>query len=181
MGVAWFFTFYPKLSQYSVREKRNDIKRLYIKGTMILLLTFIVLGAGAILLGSSILIFIKSKTLLLPEGYLFLMLLFSFLENNQGIAQNIILARNEVPAFKANMISGVVAVLLFFLMFKLTSLGVLSLILCTGFSMSIYLNWKMPYVVAKELQLTFKDYKWVLKEFWNENKKLVSLQNKNIA
>ena len=178
LGVAWFFTFFPKLSQYSVQEKQNDKKRIYIKGTVILLLTFVVLGTGLILFGNPILILIKSKTFLLSGGYLFLMLLFSFLEQNQGMAQNIILARNEVAFFKANILSGIVSVLLLFLMFTFTSLGVLSLILCTGLAMSIYLNWKLPYVVAKELQLTFKDYIWVIKEFWNENKKLLYRANK---
>ena len=171
LGVAWFLTFLPKLSQYSVQEKQSDRKRLYIKGKMALLLTFVVLGGSLILFGNHMLIFIQSKTLLLPGSYLFLMLFFSLLEQNQGIAQNIILARNEVAFFKANILSGFMSILLLFLMFKFTSLGVLSLILCTGLALSFYLNWKLPYVVAKELQLTFKDYIWVIKEFWNENKK----------
>ena len=169
LGLGWFYTFYPKLSQYSVQEKLDDKKRLYIKSIMALLLTFIVLGSLLILLGNPILIFIKAKTLLLSGSYLFLILLFSLLEQNQGMAQNIILARNEVAFFKANILSGVVAVALLFLMFKFTSLGVLSLILCTGLAMSFYLNWKLPYVVAKELQLKFKDFVWIINEFWNEN------------
>jgi len=161
LGAVWFFTFYPKLSQYSIQEKQSDRKRLYIKGTIALLLIFIVLGSLFILFGNHVLVFINSKTFLLSSCYLFLMLLFAFLEQNQVIAQNIILARNEVAFFKANMLSGIISVLLLFLMFKFTSLGVLSLILCTGLTLCIYLNWKLPYVVAKELQLTFKDYKKV--------------------
>jgi len=175
LGIAWFFTFYPKLSQYSIRESRNDIKRLYIKGTIILLLTFIVLGTGAILFGDPVLVFIKSKTLLLPGSYLFLMLLFSFLEQNQGIAANIFLAKNEVPFFKSNLISGVLAVLFLFLMLKYTNLGVLSLILSTGLALSLFLNWYWPMAAAKQLNLTVNDYVWVIKEFWEENLKKIKL------
>ncbi|MDR0812276.1 MAG: lipopolysaccharide biosynthesis protein [Paludibacter sp.] len=170
LGVAWFFTFYPKLSQYSVQEKRNDIKRLYIKGTTALLLITVVLGGLFILLGNPILIFIHSKTLLLSGGYLFLMLLFMFLEQNQGIAQNVILAKNEVAFFKANIFSGVFSVLLLLVMFKYTSFGVLSLILCTGLTMTAYLNWRLPFVLIKKLNLTLHDYITVISQFWKENK-----------
>jgi O-antigen/teichoic acid export membrane protein len=170
LGVAWFFTFYPKLSQYSVQEKRSDIKRLYIKGTMALLLTTIVLGALFILLGNHILIFIHSKTLLLSGSYLLLMLLFMFLEQNQGIAQNVILAKNEVAFFRANIFSGVFSVLLLLVMFKYTSLGILSLILCTGLTMTAYLNWRLPLVLIKKLNLTLHDYITVISQFWKENK-----------
>jgi len=172
LGMAWFLTFYPKLSQYSIQEKQSDKKRFYIKGTTMLLLTFVILGSLFILFGNHILILIESRTLLLSGSYLFLLLFFTFLEQNQVIAQHIILARNEVVFFKANILSGVVSILLLLLMFTFTSLGVLSLILCTGLAMSVYLNWKLPYVVAKELHLKFKDYIWVIKEFWRENKKI---------
>ena len=161
IGIAWFNTFYPKLSQYSVQEKQNDRKRLYIKGNMALLLTFIVLGSLLILSGSHILTFIQSQTSLLSGSYLFLMLLFLFLEQNQVIAHNMILAKNEVAFFKANIISGIVSIALLFIMLQFTSLGVLSLILCTGLALNVYLGWKLPYTVAKEIQLTLKDYKEV--------------------
>jgi O-antigen/teichoic acid export membrane protein len=169
IGIAWFNTFYPKLSQYSVQEKQTDRKRLYIKGSVALVLTFITLGGLFILFGNYILILIQSKTLLLSKGYLFLILLFVFLEQNQSMAQQIILAKNEVAFFKANILSGIVTLALLFVMLQYTSLGVLSLILCTGLALNIYLGWKLPYTVAKELQVTFKDYIRIIKEFWNEN------------
>ncbi|MDR2824691.1 MAG: hypothetical protein LBB41_05770, partial [Prevotellaceae bacterium] len=31
MAAAWFVTFYPKIAQYSVQRRENDVKRLYIK------------------------------------------------------------------------------------------------------------------------------------------------------
>jgi O-antigen/teichoic acid export membrane protein len=173
LGSAWFQTFYPKLSQYSVHEKQNDRKRIYIKGTTILLLTFIILGALLILLGNHILVFIHSKTLMLSGWYLFLMLLFAFLEQNQTMSLQFFIAKNEVIFFKANIFTGIAAIILLILMLNYTSWGVLSLILCTGLAMSVFLNWKLPYMVAKELQLSFKDYICTIKDFWAENKKTV--------
>ena len=70
-----------------------------------------------------------------------------------------ILAKNEVSFFKANIISGIVSIVLLFIMLQFTSLGVLSLILCTGLALNVYIGWKLPYTVAKEIQLTLKDYK----------------------
>ncbi len=173
LGGIWFFTFYPKLSQYTVQEKQNDMKRLYIKGTLFLLLTFIVLGTGLILLGNPILILLKSKTFLLQKSYLFLLLLFSLFEQNQVIAQNMIFAKNKVAFFKANILSGIAVIIILYLMLRFTNLGILSLILSTGIVMSLYLNWRVPLDIIQSMNLSFYDYIKVIKEFWKENKKTI--------
>ncbi len=169
LGVGWFSTFFPKISEYIVHGKQDDIKRLYIKGFLTLLSVFIVLGCGMMLLGNPVLTLIKSKTMLLDNKYLFVLIAFSFLEQNQSIASNILLARNEVPFFKSNIASGIITVLLLWLMFKFTELGVWSLILSSGIAMSLYVNWKWPLVVYKDLKLRPKDFLLTAKVLWTEN------------
>ena len=162
LGLTWYFTFYSQTAQYRVREDINGVKRLYIKGNLNLIIMFIVAGGGLLMFGSDLLLFIKSKTSLLCNRYLFLMLLFSFLEARQAMANGTLIAKNEVPFFKADIISGVCAVLILLLMFNFTSLGVLSMILATGLALCAYMNWKIPATLAKEIQLTLKDYKKVV-------------------
>lgn len=170
LSVTWFSTFVPQFSQYSVRNQKEDTKRLYLKAIIISFAIFAALGIPFILFGDNILILIKSKTLLLSGTYLFLMLIFSFLEANQWISSYILLARNEVPFYKSNIISGILTIILLWLMLKFTSFGVLSLILSAGIAMCIYVNWKWPLVTIKDLKITPKDYILVMKNFFKKNK-----------
>jgi O-antigen/teichoic acid export membrane protein len=162
LGLIWYNTYYSKTSQYRVRDDIDGVKRLYIKGTLNLILMFVIGGSLLLMFGNDVLLLIKSKTLLLCSGYLFLMLLFSFLDARQIMANGNLIAKNEVPFFKADIISGVSSVLLLLLMFNFTSLGVLSLILATGLVLCAYMSWKIPLTLAKEIKLTLKDYKKVI-------------------
>jgi hypothetical protein len=171
LGLAWYSTFYSKTSQYRVKEDVASTKRLYIKGNLNLILMFILGGSGLLLFGSDIFLLIKSNTALLCSGYLFLMLLFSFLDARQVMANGTILAKNEVPFFKADIISGVCSVVVLFLMFHFTSLGVLSIILATGLVSCAYMNWKVPLTVAREIRLTWRDYQKVVWSYLKNNEK----------
>ena len=169
LSVTWFSTFVPQFSQYSVRNQKEDTKRLYLKAIIISLAIFVVLGVPFILFGDTILILIKSKTFLLSGTYLLLMLIFSFLEANQWISSYILLARNEVPFYKSNIISGVLTVALLWIMLNFTSLGVLSLIFSAGIAMCVYVNWKWPLVTIIDLKIMPKDYIFVMKSFFKKN------------
>ena len=165
LGLTWYYTFLPVMAKYRVRDDSNGVKRLFIKGEIILLFVFATLGIVFLLFGNDVLLLIKSKTYLLCGGYLFLMLLFSLLESNQNMAYGVLITKNEVPFFRANIFSGILSVLVLWLMLKFTSLGVLSFILATGLTLSLYLNWKLPLEVAKEINLKVKDYWTVLKSY----------------
>ena len=158
IGMTWFYTFSVQMAQYRVKADNWGVKRLYIKGQLSVLLVFIVGGGLFLLFGNDILMYIKSKTLLLCSNYLLLMLLFSLLEYNYNIANGTIITKNEVPFFKAEITTGVLSVILLWSMLRFTGLGVLSLILATGIALCSYLAWKVPATVAKEISLTFKDY-----------------------
>jgi O-antigen/teichoic acid export membrane protein len=171
LGLAWYHTFYSQTAQYRVRENIDGVKRLYIKGTLNLIFMFIIGGSILLMFGNDVLLFIKSKTPLLCSNYLFLMLLFVFFEARQIMANGTLIAKNEVPFFKADIISGVCSVLVLLLMFNFTSLGVLSLILSTGLVLCVYMNWKVPITLAKEIRLTLKDYKKVVYSYLTKIKR----------
>jgi O-antigen/teichoic acid export membrane protein len=170
LSITWFSTFVPQFSQYSVRNQKDDTKRLYLKAIIITFAIFVAVGVPFILFGDTILVLIKSKTFLLSGSYLLLMLIFSFLEANQWISSYILLARNEVPFYKSNIISGVLTVALLWIMLKFTSLGVLSLIFSAGIAMCVYVNWKWPLVTIRDLKIMPKDYIIVMKSFFKQNK-----------
>jgi O-antigen/teichoic acid export membrane protein len=170
LGGTWFGTFYPQLAQYTVQDRNTDVKRMYIKALFFLLVIYIVLGSGFVLFGQDILTLIKSQTHLLSGGYIIVILLFSLLDMNQGIATSLLTARNEVPYYKSYIVAGVLTVLLLWLMLHFTSLGVWALILSSGIAMSVYIFWKWTYEVIKKLDLTTHDISQTIKTMWEENK-----------
>ncbi|HEY5591684.1 MAG TPA: O-unit flippase-like protein [Paludibacter sp.] len=158
IGGTWFGTFYPQLTQYRVRNENDSVKRLYVKAILIVTIIFIAAGSGLLLLGNPILKMIHSKTFLLNDWFLLLMIIFSFFEACQSISTSTLLTKNEVPFFKSVLLSGTGSLVLLFIMFKFTNLGVLSMILAPGIALSVYHNWKWPYMVIKDLKIKPIDF-----------------------
>jgi len=158
-------TYQPKIAQLRVGQNNKAIKELYLKGQLVLLLTFIAGGLGLILTGHWALNLIGSKTQLLSASLIGIALLVSFLENNHSMAGNILLTKNEVPFFKASLVSGCISVTLLHLLFQFTNIGLLAMILAPGLAQLLYQNWKWPYEVYKELEITPGDISKAIQSF----------------
>jgi O-antigen/teichoic acid export membrane protein len=163
LGIVWFTAFYPKITERRLKNENHHLKRMYIKGNLLLIVTYIVCGLGLIFVGPTLLKFFNSKTDLLPTCFIFIFLIISFLGSHQGLAVQILLTKNEVPFFRASIIEGISTVVLLYVFLKFTSLGVFSLILAPGISQIVYQNWKWVYEVWKELKIRPIDYFIVFK------------------
>ncbi len=156
-GLAGIYTatFQPEIVQLRVKHKTGMIRDIYLRGQIILILTFLVGGGGLIFLGPWVLDIINSKTFLMPAVITIGALLVSFLETNHATAGNILLTKNEVPFFKASLISGCMVIILLFLLFEFSSLELWVLILAPGIAQGVYQNWKWPFEVVKDLDISF--------------------------
>jgi O-antigen/teichoic acid export membrane protein len=150
-------TYQPKIVQFRVEQNKEAIKNLYLKGELVLFVTFVAGGLGLLLLGPWGLHFIGSKTQLMPFKIMALAVLVGFLESNHATAGNILLTKNEVPFFKASLLSGGFTVILLFFFFNFTHLTLWAMILAPGIAQGIYQNWKWPLEVKKELAITIDD------------------------
>ena len=164
LAVIYPMTFQPKIAQLRIENKTKAIKSLYIKGQILLLVTFLFCGFVFIFAGDWTLHLIHSQTELLPPLMIFVATVISFLENNHAIAGNILLSKNEVPFFKASLLSGAFNIILLFLFFRFTTLNIWAMILAPGIAQGVYQNWKWPYEVMKDIQITRKDVYRSIKE-----------------
>ena len=149
---VYFNTYQPKIVQYRVQDNISAIRNIYIKSCIILVAVFILGGLCLLLFGSWFMNLIGSKTPLLPNVYIFTVLLISLLEANHGIAGHMLMTKNYVPFFKAALVSGLMTIILLFLFLDFFSLGVLALILAGGLAQAVYQNWKWPLEVIKEFR-----------------------------
>lgn len=160
-GLAGIYTatYLPKISQLRVSQNNQAIKELYIKGQFALFYSFLAGGLGLFLLGNWGMQFIGSKTQLIPETMIMVAVLINFLESNHAMAGSILLSKNEVPFFKASIISGLATIVLLFSLYNLTNLGLWAMVLAPGIAQGVYQNWKWPTVVYHELKIGILDIK----------------------
>jgi len=150
-------TYQPQIVKLRVENKNIAIKELYLKGQIILILTYFAGGMVLLILGEWTLKFIGSQTQIMPQLLLFVSIIVSFLESNHSIAGGILLSKNEVPFFKAALFSGSVTVLLLLIFFHYTNISLWAMIVAPGLAQGVYQNWKWPLVVTKELNIKKED------------------------
>ncbi len=172
IGALWFTTYYPKVTSHRISGQLDHLKRMYLKGKIILIIVFIVCGVGLITLGPTLVGFMKSNTPLLPIQLLVVALIVAFLESNHANAAQLLLTKNEVPFVKASILSGISTVVLLYLGLKFTKLGVWTLYLAPGIVQGFYQNWKWPYMVIVDLKIKFIDYIDAIKNLKTEVKSI---------
>jgi O-antigen/teichoic acid export membrane protein len=147
-------TYMPKIVQLRVLQNKAAIKYVYIKGEMILISIFLVGGMVLLFLGQWALNVIGSSTQLLQQSMLFVALLISFFESNHSLAGSILLTKNEVPFFKASLVSAVFTIIVLVLLLNYSTLGLWAMVIAPGIVQGAYQNWKWPLVVCKDLAIT---------------------------
>ena len=157
LGGTYLSTYNPKIVKFQVEKNNTAIKELFLKGQILLFLTYLFCGLGLILLGNWTLNFIGSKTSLISQSFIALALIISFLESNHAMAASILLTKNEVPFFKAALLSGIATIIFLYIFLDLASLGVLAIILAPGIVQLLYQNWKWPMIVYSDLKISLKD------------------------
>jgi O-antigen/teichoic acid export membrane protein len=152
-GISGIYisTYQPQIAQLRVMNNTGDIKKLYLENQRILILTFLICGAGLLVLGDRVLEFIDSQTELLSFPLIFLALITSLIEKNLSIAGSIILTKNIVPFFKSSLISGGAIVIGLLLCLNFTNGGLLVLIVVPLVVDIAYQAWKWPVEVRKDL------------------------------
>jgi len=155
-------TYQPKIVQFRVEQNKEAIKNLYLTGELVLFITFLTGGLGLLLLGPWGLHLIGSKTQLMPMMITALAVVVGSLESNHATAGSVLLTKNEVPFFKASLLSGGFTVILLFFFFNITHFGLWSMILAPGIAQGIYQNWKWPLEVKKEFDIKIDDIQHVI-------------------
>lgn len=151
LGSVYYTSYIPQIAHLRVNGDLKKIKSIYWKCVGLLIMTFISSGVVLIQYGNLVLSFIKSQTPMLNGTMICVMLIIAFLERNHSIAGGFLLSKNEVPFFKAAMISGAATVVVLFVLLEFGHLELWGMILAPGIVQLVYQNWKWPQVLLKEL------------------------------
>ncbi|PDO89449.1 O-unit flippase-like protein [Kosakonia sacchari] len=140
----------PILSQQILQNNKSAMKKLIIQ-----ILTF---SLGLYLFGFVLFYFLQSYIIsifhsnvtFLDSGFLLLLAVVYLLELNHTICATILTTANKVPFVKPSLVSGILIVLISYLLMKFTTTGVLGLIIAQGLIQLLYNNWKWPCCVYKD-------------------------------
>lgn len=157
LSAIYTTTYLPKIVQLRVVQNTDAIKNVYLKGEIFLVAIFVVGGATFLFFGQWVLNLIGSHTSLIPFMMLAFAILIAFLESNHSLAGVVLVTKNEVPFFKAALLSAGLTILLLILFLKYTEMGIWAMVLAPGIAQGIYQNWKWPLVVSHDLAITRKD------------------------
>lgn len=144
--------YMPKIFQWRVEERLDLVKKKFYLSSIVMLFVFVLSGIVIVLWGDGILSVLKSNTMLLPTGLLILIFLQHYLEYNHANAAQYLLSRNEVPFFKASLISAGGVLILLGVFVVWLNMGVLGMILAPMIVQALYQNWKWPLEVVRELR-----------------------------
>lgn len=158
-GLATIYTttYLPEIVKMRVVQNIQGIKKVYLNGQVILLLTYLAGGLTLLFFGERSLNLIGSKTHLISWELVLIALIISLFETNHSVAGGILLTKNEVPFFKAALFSGILTIIILFCVLQFTNTGIWALIIAPGIAQGLYQNWKWPSVVIRELEITLTD------------------------
>ncbi|PAM94255.1 hypothetical protein B4N84_14400 [Flavobacterium sp. IR1] len=158
-------TYIPKIASLRVKDNLKEIKVIYIRGIIVSNIIFFVSSFIIILFGSKIFTLINSNTELVSNNVLLAMSFSSIIGLNSGISGTVISTKNEIPFMKPSIYSGIATILLLFVFFKFTDLGLIGMALAPGIIDLCYQGWKWPYEVIKEFKITLFDIKMGILSF----------------
>ena len=145
--------YMPKVFQWRVEERLDLIKQKFYLSSVVMFLVFALSGIVIVLYGDWMLSVLKSNTTLLPTSLLILIFVQHYLEYNHSNAAQYLLSRNEVPFFKASLISAGCVLLLLGVFVVWLDMGMLGMILAPMIVQGVYQNWKWPLEVVRELRV----------------------------
>jgi O-antigen/teichoic acid export membrane protein len=152
LSVVWFVTFYPKITQHKITNNISQLKRMYFKSLFVAFSVFLFCITGALLMGDTLLDVIGSKTRFIENWLMIALLISALLDGFTYISTSVLLAGNEVPHYKAQLITAVLTVLILFIFLHFTDYGLVAIVLVPLGCNLVYNHWRWATVVIKSFK-----------------------------
>ena len=158
LSAVWFATYYPKLTGEQIKKSINEVKRIYIKSQIIAVAVFAGVTLSVVFAGEPLLLFIGSSTSLLSVKLMLLLFLASLFESMTQLSTSVLLSRNEVPHYKAQMVTAITTLLVLVLALRFSDGSVTLLVVIPFAAQLVYQHWRWNLKVWRELGIKPSDY-----------------------
>lgn len=151
-GGIFTRVYLPKIFQWRVEGRKDLVKKIFYLSSGVMFVVFALSSVIIVLWGDWMLTMLHSGTMLLPTGLLILAFVQYYLEYNHSNSAQYLLSKNEVPFFKASLLSAVGVLVLLGIFVVWLDFGLLGMILAPTLAQAVYQNWKWPLEVIKEFR-----------------------------
>lgn len=146
--------FTPKYSDLRLHRKLDELKRFYSLAEVVYWGICVFIMVAACTVGIPLIQYVKPGIVL--EIPMMLLIGFTYyLEGESQMNMEVISTANSIPFVKASVITSVMVVVANYGFLRFTSLGIYGIILSKLLVQSVYMNWKWPHIVHKELELNY--------------------------
>jgi O-antigen/teichoic acid export membrane protein len=158
MSVIWFMTYYPKLTQVSFRQNDLEVKRLYVKSQFMIIGVVLFCAAGALIVGDFALSILKKGSTFLDTPIFALFFLSAMFDAFTYISTQVLLSKNKVPYYKAQIFSAIAVVLVLYMVLRFVSSDIAVLVVVPFAIQLLWNHWYWFAKVVKMLNVRFVDY-----------------------
>lgn len=177
MSGIYFNTNLPAFSNFVIRNEFDLSLDLFVESLIVFYFLFFA-GTISIFLIAPFLLELIGSNVKIPNY--FILSLYSFiilLEQNHSLFATFITTKNKVPFLIPSLLSGILISIGISIWFLLINRTILGLIIVPGIIQIIYNNWKWPFEVFKDYNISFLEfYKKLLYTFLFKLKSLYNVR-----
>lgn len=155
LSVTFSTVLEPKFAEYRVLNQSKKLIESF-SFSMSVFYVFFVLGVVCIVwIVPLFLQFLNSNAALPSVPIVVFYAIVVLLENNHSRFSTLIVTDNKIPFVESSLLAGAAICIGDFLVLKYTIWGVLGLVFVQGMCQLAYSNWKWPYVVCREFNISY--------------------------
>jgi len=158
MSVIWFMTYYPKLTQVSFHQNNQEVKRLFVKSQFMIIGVVLLCAASALIFGDFVLSILKKERTFLETPIFALFFISALFDAFTYISTQVLLSKNRVPYYKAQILSAFAVVIVLYLSLKFVSNDIAILVVVPFAIQLLWNHWYWFAKVVKMLNVRFVDY-----------------------
>ncbi|MCI5663361.1 MAG: polysaccharide biosynthesis protein [Mediterranea sp.] len=155
LSVTFSTVLEPKFAEYRVHNQKRKLIESFSFSMLVFYILFIL---GVIGVAGIVPFFLTSISSNAELPSLSILLLYSaiiLLENNHSRFSTLIVTDNKIPFVESSLLVGLAICIGDFVVLRFTSMGILGLVLVQGICQLAYSNWKWPYVVCREFDISY--------------------------
>lgn len=159
LSIAWIQVKFPLIVQLRAQRRHKEIARIFSARMRLMVLSFVAASLVTYFFGNQILVLLKTKTTLLEQPLLAILLFFYLLEIHCHQFGTLIVTENKMPFLTASLLTGTGTVALSLLL--VPHFGILGIILSFGLTGISYVYWWIVWRGARSIHLSVGEY-WSL-------------------
>lgn len=158
VSTTFFTVSEPRFAVLRTGDKRMELIQAFAFAMNVYYVLFLISCFCVLIFAPSFLCLIGANAELPSLNILLVYSIVVLLESNHSCFATFIVTGNKIPFVESSLLAGIAILGGSLLSLNYTVLGVLGLVLVQGICQLVYANWKWPYIVCRDFNISFVDF-----------------------